>query len=397
MGFVQRKLVKLVIRVVTFPKLTLGICAGVLAVSVVYAFFGLHLSTDEDQLLTPKLRFFREYKDFSREFPENDAFVVILEPLNYAKPPLAQRWMDYADRISAALSAQKEDVVRVDSHVPPNEMGVQGLAFDTWDNVRETSPHAGEMAQLGGIVGDPNSVSFFGVRLLSDNLAVRTLFAMQNSKPADSGLMTAEILRSLANAVKSERKAGEWTHGQEYFRMWMADPRAATDPRSNGYNVVPDETKKGTPAYEKEPLLVITVHTARDYSSLSEVAAPLNRMRDAIARISPEFPDFKKPIVTGRAALEADQMQTSDQDTRKAEILGLSLVFVVLFIFLRNLWLVIAAELCLGTGIGWTFGWATLMVGRLNLLSLVFVIALIGIGMDYLIQILVRYRFEKKR
>jgi len=47
--------------------------------------------------------------------------------------------------------------------------------------------------------------------------------------------------------------------------------------------------------------------------------------------------------------------------------------------------------------IGWTFGWATLSVGELNLLSIVFVIALIGIGMDYLIQILSRYRYEKRR
>ena len=70
---------------------------------------------------------------------------------------------------------------------------------------------------------------------------------------------------------------------------------------------------------------------------------------------------------------------------------------MTLLLFLRNIWLVIAAELCLGAGIGWTFGWATVMVHRLNLLSLVFVIALIGIGMDYLIQILTRYRFEKKR
>ncbi len=78
-------------------------------------------------------------------------------------------------------------------------------------------------------------------------------------------------------------------------------------------------------------------------------------------------------------------------------LLGLSLVFVALWIFLRKLWLVIVAELCLGVGIGWTFGWATLSTGRLNLLSLVFVIALIGIGMDYLIQILTRYRHEKQR
>src|SRR5436190_5618752 len=120
-------------------------------------------------------------------------------------------------------------------------------------------------------------------------------------------------------------------------------------------------------------------------------------MREAVESVAASFPEFKKPVITGRPALEADEMTTSDHDTRIAEICGLSLVFVVLLFFLRNLWLVIAAELCLGVGIGWTFGWATLMVGRLNLLSLVFVIALIGIGMDYLIQVLTRYRFEKKR
>src|SRR6185437_6433153 len=54
-------------------------------------------------------------------------------------------------------------------------------------------------------------------------------------------------------------------------------------------------------------------------------------------------------------------------------------------------------ELALGVGIGWTFGYATLAVGELNLLSIVFLIALIGIGMDYLVQVLTRYRREALR
>jgi len=57
----------------------------------------------------------------------------------------------------------------------------------------------------------------------------------------------------------------------------------------------------------------------------------------------------------------------------------------------------LAAEIALGVGIGWSFGWATLTIGQLNLLSLVFLIALIGIGMDYLVQILTRYRLEARR
>ena len=64
---------------------------------------------------------------------------------------------------------------------------------------------------------------------------------------------------------------------------------------------------------------------------------------------------------------------------------------------LRSVRLAIFAELSLAVGIGWTFGWATLAVGQLNLLSIVFIIALIGIGMDYLVQILTRYRREARR
>ena len=166
-------------------------------------------------------------------------------------------------------------------------------------------------------------------------------------------------------------------------------------PSLYGYNMISDETKRGTPAYTTEKIMAINVYAIRDYSSLADVTEPLNHMRAAVERIARDFPEFKKPVITGRPALEADEMSTSDHDTGIAEIRGLSLVFIMLLIFLRNLWLVIVAELCLGLGIGLTFGWAALAVGRLNLLSLVFVIALIGIGMDYLIQILTRYRFEK--
>ena len=160
--------------------------------------------------------------------------------------------------------------------------------------------------------------------------------------------------------------------------------------------MIADESKREDAAHKDEKILIVSVYENRDYSTLAEVTEPLKRMRAAVGEAASGYPEFNVSI-TGRPALEADEMATSDHDTTVAEVLGLSLVFVVLWIFLKKLWLVIVAEICLGAGIGWTFGWATISVGRLNLLSLVFVIALIGIGMDYLIQILTRYRHEKKR
>src|ERR1043165_6650455 len=121
MGFVQRRLVKFVVGVVHFPKLTLAICAAVLLASIAFAFVHLQLSTDEDELLTPKLQFFKEFKEYNSLFPENDSFVILLEPLNRKQPPPAQRWIDFADRITASLYDMKDIVKRVDSHVPPED------------------------------------------------------------------------------------------------------------------------------------------------------------------------------------------------------------------------------------------------------------------------------------
>src|SRR5439155_16806760 len=60
-------------------------------------------------------------------------------------------------------------------------------------------------------------------------------------------------------------------------------------------------------------------------------------------------------------------------------------------------WLALAGVIALCVGIGWTFGWATVSIGELNLLSSVFLLALIGIGMDYLVQVLMRYREQARR
>ncbi len=318
MGFVQRRLVKMVMRVVSFPKLTLLICAVVLAAGVILAWGKLGLSTSQDELLTPKLKFFRDYQEFANYFPENDSFVVIVEPVDYAHPPAGKRWMEFADALGESLQGLTDDVRRVDWRVKPADIGTQGLLFAPWETVKSFSEQIKEAA-------------------------------------------------------------------------------SADDPRYQGYFMLPDETRRGTPEYEKDLILTIQVYGKRDYSSLADVTKPLADMRAAAEKVGAGFPEFRKPVITGRPALEADEMATSDVDTTRAEIIGLSLVFVTLLIFLRSIWLVIVAELCLGVGIGWTFGWATISVGRLNLLSLVFVIALIGIGMDYLIQILSRYRYEKQR
>jgi|GEM_PF-702462 len=428
MGFVQRQLVKMVMRVVSYPRVTVAICAVLLVVSIVFARVFLTLSTDQNALLTPNLPFFKDYLTFDAKFPENEAFVVLVQAKDDAHSsapgsaggsightPTAKRWMALADQISSELMKLKGVVKRVDSRVPLDELGDQGLLFeDDFDSVKEQTAEITRMVPLLNIMaGQPgvmNPGEFAAQRLFGPNMMARFYGAvgqgtMEEGK--DFGVyITQSLNAALSKPPEQWKKGGSDTAlrggegaGSEIPDLTDLDPASKYDASQYGYYMIPDETKRnvgGGAKRRNEKIMAISVYGERDYTSLADVTEPLEKMRAAVGRVAAGFPEFSVEF-TGRPVLEADEMATSDRDVRIAEICGLSLVFIMMWLFLRHIWLVLAAEICLGTAIGWTFGWATLAVGRLNLLSMVFVIALIGIGMDYLIQILMRYRFEKKR
>src|SRR5262249_28104739 len=143
-------------------------------------------------------------------------------------------------------------------------------------------------------------------------------------------------------------------------------------------------------------LLLVRVYPTQNFTSLTAISETVEAINAAVQEATQPFPEFTVAL-TGRPALDADEMRSTDRDSHRAEVIALIAVFIGLALAPRALWLALGGGIAVGFGIGWTFGWATLSVGELNLLSIVFLLALIGIGMDYLVQILTRYRQELAR
>lgn len=98
--------------------------------------------------------------------------------------------------------------------------------------------------------------------------------------------------------------------------------------------------------------------------------------------------------LTGRGPLSNEEMSHAVADIQVAGALSLALLAVVLTFGFRS-WRAILA--CFGTllcGLAWTFGFATLAVGSLTLLSIVFSVLFIGLGIDFAIHYAMRYREE---
>ena len=387
MGFFQRRLRHGVMHVVAHPKLTLLIAGLLLTASLGFARTRLGISSDENKLFSDKVKFFRDFLDFEEKFPENEALYVVVEPKDPKQIPPVARWTSLADEITARLRAMPETVHSVDNRVPADQMGSQGILYDDPSLVRQSFEDFKQFSQLIQLWAEPPG---FPQKLLGSTPIERFITALSVrflAPPAREELLPFVSLLVDTWNIFLKHPTTPLKVGQGLPDLSKLDTE---DPSRLGYYYVPDETD------HSRHLLLVSVFPNVNYSSLTAISETVESIRAVVKDVGKNFPEFKIGT-TGRPALAADEMSITDRDSNRAEIVALSIVFVVMALMLKSIRLAFFAELSLAVGIGWTFGWATLSVGELNLLSLVFLIALIGIGMDYLVQILAAYRREARR
>jgi predicted RND superfamily exporter protein len=383
MRFVHRGILIAVLAVVSRPRTALLVSGVILAVCLLIAWAKLDISTDQNKLFDPNVSFFRDYLHFVEIFPENEAIYVVIEAKDSKNIPPVLRWIALADEIARKLRRMPDVVRSVDSRVPIDQLGSQGLLFDEPALVHQSFDDIQRFIPLVKLWGEkPSQLT----RVLGKTPLERFVTGLQTQTPDEE---TAEFVTELAESW--ERALA---HPDQPLVVGNQVPdlaaMGATDPSRLGYYYVPDDND------HLQHVMLVRVYHEHNYTSLTAVSETVQAIRHAVRDAAKGFDEFTVGV-TGRPALAADEMRTTDQDSHKAEVFALIAVFIGLVVMLRSIWLAIAGEIALGVGIGWTFGWATVSVGELNLLSIVFLLALIGIGMDYLVQILTRYRQQVLR
>ncbi|MBU6336051.1 MAG: MMPL family transporter, partial [Chloroflexi bacterium] len=137
-------------------------------------------------------------------------------------------------------------------------------------------------------------------------------------------------------------------------------------------------------------LRLVLVMPVKSYDTLSVIERPLQAMRDVLARVGRAHPAVDIGL-TGRPVLQADEMSTTNDDMNVSSVAALGLcaaLFMFVFRGVKRPLLAVAAFLA---GSALTYGAATLLVGRLNLLSVVFMLVLVGVALDYGIHMVARY------
>ena len=145
----------------------------------------------------------------------------------------------------------------------------------------------------------------------------------------------------------------------------------------------------GTPPSTRR---LIALQPAVDFSRMQPAAAAIADIRAMAARINAGRAEPVSVRLTGTVAMEHEELLSVSRGAGLGAAATFVMVALVLYAALRSWRLLIASLVTLAVGLSLTAAFAAAAVGQLNLLSIAFVVLNVGLGSDYVIHMLLRYR-----
>jgi uncharacterized protein len=341
------------------PWLVLILALILSGLSLWYTSQRLEFLTGRDDLMPKNTSFNRDFRAFRAEFGDMEDIVVVIEGSD------AERVGAFGSKLYQALEKDKEHFSDIFYPYALPFFVKNGLLFMSLEDIKELRRNLTLAAPV--------------LRELSREPKVATLFT-HLTKRMDR--YVAGDASELPGLVFMLDKLGA---GFQTFGGGKGSP-----PSLEG--VFMNSNSSFAKAGRQQ---ILTVLPVRNSTGFVPAVAAIAKVRGEVAKLR-ALPEFKGVTagLTGSPVLENEEMSTSQQDISLATVVSLALTVVLLLLAFRGVLNVVAAMVSLLVAISLSFGFATLAVGHLNILSMVFAIMLIGIGIEYGIQVVLRYQEE---
>jgi len=349
------------------PRLILYLALLLSVISVIYTVRNMEFLTGRDDLMPKSAPFQVDYRAYRAEFGDQEEIVAVIESDD------AERATRAADALYARLMQEKGVFREVFYPGGLPYFRKNGLLFMPLEEIRQLRK---TLTMAAPVLKD-----------LAAAPSVQTLFTS----------LTRQIDGYLAKPDPATLKSLTFmlTNLDTGFKSVDGKNSAPSSGMSMDSFLKGNSDGKPSMLASAGRQQVITVLPVKEQGSFVPAEKAIKITRAALDDIlkRPEFKGIKAGL-TGVPVLEYEEMATSQHDIKIATILSLSLTVILLLFAFRGLLNVIAAMVSLIAGICLSFGFATLAVGHLNILSMVFAIMLIGLGIEYGIQVVLRYQEE---
>ena len=383
-SFLARVLAGLAAAVIRHPRWLFWPQVVLFVICVVYALpkpYG-HLDFDknQDNLVGPNQKYHRNFLRFQKEFPQPDALVVVVESDNIEKN------RQFAERIAAKMQVETNLLRDVFYAQNPMMMGPKGLLYASETNLMEMKSmlHAAQPF-IRQFTQTTNLISFFE----QINTAFRTAPREANAETDSLVNSLPALTRIVTQATDSLQRSGTPpspnvialfdTSGSGVLSNYITF--------ANGH-IFLVETHAPSAETNRETAGQATTQTQDELD-----ARAIDRLRQLVKATQMEVPGLNVGL-TGQPVLDYDQMMQSEKDATLASIVSLVLCALIFIYGYNETGRPFKATLCLVVGLAYTLAFATLTIGHLNILTVMFVPMLIGLGIDYGVHLITRYEEE---
>jgi len=353
---------------IRFPKITVAVSLLLAALAVWYAVAHMEFLTGRDQLMPANSSFNRDFQAYRTEFGDQEEIVVVIEA---ADSILAGR---FGEQLTVRLQADVTHFREVFSPFSFPLFKKNGLLFMPLADLQAFTANLAKAAPtLHALAAVPSVQTLFSHLTDEINTYLQSPTAADAPQRLDRLLF---MLGALGQGIDRFSRNGAADFSFEDIFMRRADGGISSFAAAGRQQV-------------------LTVQPVKDPGSFVPAEAAISRVRAEIAALK-KLPEFKAVTVglTGTPVLEHEEMSTGRQDIELATIITVVLTALLLLLAFRGLRNTIAAMVALAVALCLSFGFATLTVGHLNILSMVFAVMLIGIGIEYGIQVVLRYQEE---
>jgi hopanoid biosynthesis associated RND transporter like protein HpnN len=330
----------------------------VASLAVVYASQHFAMSTDTEALISPKVDWRRHQAAMDAAFPQNtDTTLVVIDG---ATPELAE---SATSRLTAALTTRADLFKNIERPDGGAFFAKEGLLFQSEAEVKATTNQLiGSQAFLGPLAADP---SLRGLMTALSTLTSGVQAGAINLQAID------KPLKSLGDALE-QVEAGKPT----YF-SWEA---------------MLDQGGGQAPALRR----FILVQPKLNYDDLTPGADSSDAIRKAAAALALDPAHGVTVRLTGSVPLSDEEFASLSD---KAWLVGgamLATMLVMLWLAVRSVRIVLAIVLTTVGGLILTAAAGLMAVHRFNLISVAFIPLFVGLGVDFGIQLSVRFRAERQ-
>jgi len=197
-------------------------------------------------------------------------------------------------------------------------------------------------------------------------------------------------------ALSTKEKENEAVRTLDGFHSWLkAMDYFITNPQSSNAALVDSAVERflyGDPYFISQDKRVLLMNLKANFSAMDidKDIASTDSVQAILDRVLPDFPGVRAGI-SGMIPLQKDEMEHTTKDMQFSSILAMVLVLVLFMLTFRMWSAPILAGLNLVIALIIAAGVVSIFLGRLNMMTSMFAVILIGLGIDYSIHIISVY------